>query len=220
MRLLVFCLCAGGLLAQSGTPPKPKPEDYEAHGQVRDASLGAEFMIHSFEGEGVTYVAKDYLVVEVAVYPPKGGMVDVEPLAFTLRLDGKKLLHPHTIAMVRSTLEHPEWRDAPRVEAAAGTNGGGVVLGAPRPTGPTPTQPPRPTSPLPPPPIDPGEDPRAPGVPRVQRVSAAELLVQTALPEGKQTGPVSGYLYFPFTGKTRSLKSVELLFEDAVLKLR
>lgn len=47
-----------------------------------------------------------------------------------------------------------------------------------------------------------------------------ELVVQTALPEGSRRGPVSGYLYFAYKGKTASIKTLELLYEDAVLRLR
>jgi hypothetical protein len=31
---------------------------------------------------------------------------------------------------------------------------------------------------------------------------------------------VSGFLYFPFTGKTSSIKSLELIWQGASLKLR
>lgn len=210
-------LCATGLLAQGGTDPKPKPEDYEAHGQARGVTLGAEFMIHSFEGHGVTYLAPDYLVVEVALYPAKGREVDVQPAAFALRLDGKKTLTPASLSLVSSTLQHPEWRSRPQLEAGAGLGNDGVVLGAPRPT-PIPGQPTRTNTPVPAPGSD--EDPLGAGAPRAPRITAGELLTQTALPEGKQHGPVSGYLYFPYRGKAGSLKSVELLFEDGAVKLR
>ena len=53
-----------------------------------------------------------------------------------------------------------------------------------------------------------------------ERVRPEEVLVRTALPEDAHRGPVSGFLYFPYTGKVSGLKSVELLFQDAVMKLR
>jgi hypothetical protein len=220
VRWTLLVVSASLLLAQSGTEPKSNPTGYEAHAQARSAAVGAEFLIHSFSGHDtsgheVTYIAPDFLVVEVALYPPKGTGIDVQPLAFTLRLNGKKMLSPASISLVASSLEHPEWRPGPRLEAGAGMGDGGVILGAPRPSSPIPGQPP-PERPLP----GPDEDPKAAGVSRTPRVPAGELLVQTALPEGKTSGPVSGYLYFPFRGKPGSLKAVELLFEDAVLKLR
>ena len=44
-----------------------------------------------------------------------------------------------------------------------------------------------------------------------------------ALPEGEQLLPVSGLIFFPFRGKTKSIKLAELLYEGpagkAALKL-
>jgi hypothetical protein len=53
-----------------------------------------------------------------------------------------------------------------------------------------------------------------------ERVRPEELLVRTALPEDAHRGPVSGFLYFPYVGKASGLKSVELLFQDVVMKLK
>ena len=218
MRWTLILWCAWNLAGQSGTDPKLKPEDYEAHGQARDAAIGAEFMIHSFSGQGLTYVAPDFLVEEVAVYPSKGTEMNVQAAAFSLRLNGKTTLQPVGISLVSSSLQHPEYRQEPHLEAGAGTNGGGVVLGAPRQTTQVPGEPPRPAQPYPVPGSD--EDPLGGGAPREPRISANELLTQTALPEGKYHTAVSGYIYFQHRGKASSLKTVELLFQDAVLKLR
>lgn len=46
------------------------------------------------------------------------------------------------------------------------------------------------------------------------------MIVKTAFPEGEFRGAVSGYVYFPFTGKASKIKSVELLYGDARLKLK
>ena len=51
-------------------------------------------------------------------------------------------------------------------------------------------------------------------------VNAGELLLQTALEEGPHRAAFSGFLYFPFRGKMGSIKTLELLYQDAVLKLR
>jgi hypothetical protein len=40
-----------------------------------------------------------------------------------------------------------------------------------------------------------------------------DVVVDMALPEGDRVLPVSGYLYFPWKGKPKSLKSVELVYQ-------
>ncbi len=45
-------------------------------------------------------------------------------------------------------------------------------------------------------------------------------MIRTALPEGSFKGPVSGFLYFPWKGKPKSIKKLDLLYDDAVLELR
>ena len=211
MRRLPLLLIPAVLLAQ-GTVPKAKPEDYEVHGQAKSAAVGAEYMVHSFEGQGVTYLAPEYLVVEVALYPPRGETIEVSTGAFGLRVNGKKTMMAAPVNLVEASLKHPEWRAPPRLEAGAGVNDSTVILGAPRPTqGPYP-------SPTPKPPPQPDGDPY--GVAKAPRPAVEEVLAATALPEGKAHAPVSGFVYFPYNGKASGIKTVELLFEDAAMKLK
>jgi hypothetical protein len=51
------------------------------------------------------------------------------------------------------------------------------------------------------------------GLEREENLTAPEAVVDAALPEGRATGPVSGHLYFPYRGKVKSLKSLELIFQ-------
>jgi hypothetical protein len=44
--------------------------------------------------------------------------------------------------------------------------------------------------------------------------------VEAALPEGRNRAPIGGFLYFLCTGRNKSIKQVELLYRDTVLKLR
>lgn len=216
MRCTFLLFCTAVALAQNGTDPKPKAEDYEVHGQSKDVAIGAEFMIHSFSGSGQTYIAKDFLVVEVALYPPKGQTINVNEGRFALRINGKKqLLPPAQPQMVAASLQHPEWQTGPRLEGGGGLGDAGVILGRPAPTQVPGGQQPRvPTQPRAPAPGNPS------GIDPEPRVAAHELVVQTALPEGPHRGPVSGFLYFPYKGKSTSIKSLELLYEDAAIRLR
>jgi len=214
MNRFAFLLGIASAVFAQGTEPKPKAGDYDVHGRSKDVSLGAEYMVHSFSGQGQTFILKDYLVVEVALYPPKGDAVTVKPAAFSLRLNGKTML-PQPPTMVAATMQRPEWQDRPRLEAGGGLGNTGVILGRPVPSqvpgGQTPRTPMPPRAPA----------PDAPGgIDRPDPVRADELLVQTALPEGEHRGAVSGFLYFASKGKTTAIKTLDLLYEDAVLKLR
>jgi hypothetical protein len=217
MRWILLACCTGLVFGQ-GTEPKPKAEEYEVSAVSKNITLGAEYMVHSFGSGGQMYLADDYLVVEVALYPPKGQTLDVKPGSFSLRLNGKKpILQPVTPATVAASLTQPDWMPSRQGQGGpfGGGGGPGVILGSPVPgqgsggsTGRFPTPPRAPA-------------PGAPGgIDRREPVRAEELIVQTALPAGESRGPVSGFLYFAFKGKPKSLKSVELLYEDVVLKLR
>ena len=208
--------CAALAFAQEGTTPKPKAEDYESHGQARNLAIGAEYMVHSFSGDGVTYIAKDYLVVEVALYPPKDQSLTVDSRAFSLRVNGgKRPILPVPASMVASVLQHGDWNMGPRLEGSAGAGPADVIFGRPRPTRipgeqePTTTHPPR----------VPDADPPG-GIAPEPRITAEALVVKVALPGGDRRGAVSGFLYFPYKRKASSIKSLELLYDEAVVKLR
>jgi hypothetical protein len=218
VRWILFVCAAHLSFAQSGTEPKATPADYPVHAEAGGAGVGAEFMVHSFSRGEESYIAVDYLVVDVALFPPKGQAIEVDTTKFTLRLNGKKaMLFPQSPAMVASSLSHPEWQTRPRPEADLGLGGVNIGLGRPRQTTPFPGAPPE--SRLPKPSRAPGPD-NPGGIDAKERVKPETLVVETALPEGVSRGPVSGYLYFAYQGKAASIKSLELLYEGAVLKLR
>ncbi len=51
-------------------------------------------------------------------------------------------------------------------------------------------------------------------------VSAQPALLAAALPQFGHRSPVSGCLYFPYNGKISGIKTLELRYEDAILRLR
>ena len=209
----ILCLCFTGLVFAQGTEPKAKAEDYEVSAQAKDFRAGAEFMVHSFSGGGRTYIIENYLVVEVALYPPKGEKVNVNPGAFRLRIDGKKpILQPDPPATAVAAMQHQGSTLGKLLGAAAGM--GGVVLGGGQGPNQVPGGPGTRTPPRAPAPDPPG------GIPRAEPVDAGELLEATALASGSFPGPVAGFLYFPYRGKPGKIQTLELLYEDALLKLR
>jgi hypothetical protein len=55
---------------------------------------------------------------------------------------------------------------------------------------------------------------------REPEVDYVTLINHAALPEGKRSKPVAGFLYFPFDKKLKTIRTVELLVDDTVIKLR
>jgi hypothetical protein len=219
-RVSLF-LVAATLLAQHVEQPRAKAADYPAHASLKSLALGADFMVHTFSGRGKTFLTEDHLVVEVAVYPSTGVRPMVAHSHFVLRINGKGQIMSQPPQFVAAALKYPDWHTKPSVVADARVGDSGVIIGRePRaqrfPNDPRPSQERLPM-------------PRAPepadrsGIEK-EAVSPAEVCIEQALPEGPAAGPIRGYVYFPFKGKMKSVKKVELLYsaegEQATLMLR
>lgn len=209
-------LLAAYAWAQSGTAPHAKAGEYPAHERLDGLELGAEYWVHGFRGHDQMFITNGHLVVEVAVYPAAGHDIVVNAGNFRLRLNGKTVLWPQAPAMVAASLKYPDWEQKGRVAGSVGMGGADVTLGQPPPQGRFPGDNRAPQQRIPRVPAD------ATGVPRREPVRAEDVAVESALPEGLTHGPVSGFLYFPWKGKSEKLRSVELLFEsgDAALALK
>ena len=201
---LAFC---GLALAQShGTQPKPKPSDYPARAQAGDVTIAAEYLVHTVPTGKQSVIVPDYLVVEVAAYPPKATRLEIASGMFTLRVNGKKELEADSPGIAAASVKYPDWERHPNLEVGAGP----VILGRNDPIGrfPGDNRDPR------------GQRPQVPqtdtgnpgGVEREQPQSGSDAVVETAFPDGPAAGPVSGYLFFRFRGKTKSIKSLELIY--------
>ncbi|HEY4362989.1 MAG TPA: hypothetical protein VGN17_18615, partial [Bryobacteraceae bacterium] len=133
---------------------------------------------------------------------------------FSLRLNNRTVLTPQSAAQAAASLTRSPW-STPRSRGAAGGIGiGGISIpigGQPAPGSPQDRRPPQQ-------PRAPDADP--PGSIERERDNPQEILIQTALPEGSHKGAVSGFVFFPFTGKTSSIKSLELEYGSATLKLK
>jgi hypothetical protein len=110
---------------------------------------------------------------------------------------------------VAAALKYPDWERRRNLEIGAGAGEGGVILGRPRAVERFPGDPSG-RNRLP-------EPPRAPqtghGVEAEPPVRADERVVASALPEGPAGHPIAGYLYFPYKGKTKNLRPVELVYQ-------
>ena len=207
------------LVGAEGTAPRAKAAEYRTHGELTKVSIGAEYLVHSFSGRNHTFVARDYLVVEVAVYPGPE-MVSVRNGHFTLRVNGKKqTLFPQPPGFVAASLKYPDWERRPSLEASAGP----VVMGRQERVERFPGDPRAEQTRLPRPPRAPEEESRS-GLDSAPQARADEVVVEAALPEVETKLPVSGYLYFAFRGKTKSIRLLELIYDGpagrAILRLQ
>jgi hypothetical protein len=124
---------------------------------------------------------------------------------FTLRLNGKREVSAEAPGMVAASLKYPDWETHPKLEAGAGP----VIFGRNDPVGRFPGDNRDPRSQRPKvPQTDTGTQG---GVEREQPQSPSDAVVENAFPDGRTTGPVSGYVFFRFKGKTKSIKSLELI---------
>ncbi|HPQ15661.1 MAG TPA: hypothetical protein PLP04_10545, partial [Bryobacteraceae bacterium] len=134
---LVVCIavfCAADW-AQGGTEPKAAAADYPVHATAGGVAIGAEYLVHSFSSGGQSFFVPDYLVVEVAVFPPKGREIQLSAGQFTLRINGKKdVIFPQPAGFVAASLKYPDWESPRGVEGGIGLGGADIILGR-RPVG-------------------------------------------------------------------------------------
>ncbi len=223
MRYLAILLTVAAGLAQTdrpkifteGTPPKASASEYPITGHWASLDLGADYLVHSFGTGEQMYMAENFLVVEIALFPEKGESVTVEYGPFQLQINGKKtLLAPLAPAFAASNLNRRDRYQSGGPMAGINLGGIGIGTGGQRGGQQGPGGPGGP------------DDRRLPSPPRTDDgelkpiVRAEDILIRTALPAGTFKGPVSGFLYFPYDGKASSVKTAELWFHDVALKLK
>ncbi|HLM97798.1 MAG TPA: hypothetical protein VK335_00860 [Bryobacteraceae bacterium] len=200
-------LCASCLYGE--TEHKDKATDYPIHAMAGKVAIGADYLIHSIPAGDQTFLAKDFLVVEVALFPAMAQPVSIDGNTFTLRLNGAKLpLASIPPGFVAASLKYPDWEQHPTAVASGGVGNAGVTIGPPT-VARFPGDP-NASHPLP---RGPTAEERN-GVERSQPDSADEVIARTALLEGQTDHPISGFLYFPYKGKIKSLKSIELIYQS------
>ena len=202
-------LLGGGLMAIE--PPKPKPELYPAHTRLGHFALGAEYLGSSVFGRRDTYYLRDYLVIDTAVYPNTRAAIRLSSGHFRLRVNGKTTLDAQPPGMVALSVNDPNWTQNRRLETSGGI--GRIVIEPPR-RAPLPGDPtggdPRSRAPIP----RPVENEDRSGVEKEPPESMYDLVKGEAMLEGEVEQPVRGYLYFPWQGKLKSIKKLELLYDN------
>ena len=191
MRRLVFLLALTAA-AQTGVPPRLASSDYPAHNDNAGASIVPATQVAKVFSSAI---AKDYIVVEFAIYPAAGQDIDLQSLDFALNDGADSRAYP-------ATPEEAAWHghkpnsssiQGPHIVAEAG-----VIVGSHTPPivygGVGVDNRPAP----PPPPPTPADDPY---------VIEARLR-NMALPNGRTDRPVAGYLYFPKASAKRPKSGV------------
>jgi hypothetical protein len=204
-RILYSGLMIAALVfAGDGRPPRASSSDYPVHEDTKTATIAAlrvpaEQLNKNFPSE----LSKKYPVVEVAIYPKDGATVDIATMDFVLRLaDGES--RPETPEEVASI-----WRprgnggpDLPGRTRVTTETGVIVATGTDPNTGRKATN----VGTYEKVGVASGDDPNRPvqyprGTSSVDADRMEAQLGKWALPEGKTTGPVAGYLYFPLPVK-------------------
>ena len=199
-------------LAQRGTPARQKPSDYPVHAVAGDLTIAAEYLVRSVPGPKHAVTVSDYLVVEVACFPAKGTAPAIPASRFTLRMNGKKaVLFAQDPGMVAASLKYADWERRPTLIGSVGMGDADVIIGRPRQTERFPNDPRPGRERLPAPPRVPQKEPDLESEPELK---PEEIVTDAAFPERPLNGPASGVLYFAYRGKTKSIKSLELLYSE------
>jgi hypothetical protein len=159
--------------------------------------MGADYLVHSIPASTGYVIANNYLVVEAALFGPRNTTVNLSLDNFVLRINGTMTLEAHTPSEVAYSIRNAD-RGFLNPQRAAGDPNRSPPVGPPTRV---------PTSPN-----NSGYD-KAPPPPLEQQVTLV------ALPMGQQKLPVAGTLFFPFKGKTVSIKSLDLIYSDPAGKL-
>ncbi len=204
VRTAVFLVFVLPLVAED-TSPRSKASDYPAHASLPGMDIAAEYLLHSIPTEQGFYVTRDYLVIDVGVFPAAHGTVQISSGQFRLRINHKTLdLPPDSPGTVAADVKYPDWEQHPTVVGQAGP----VTVGDPT----VPRFPGDPNAPPPiAPPLPPQQDPS--GINQEIRKTIDESVANAALPEGASSKPMKGCLFFRFRGKTKSIKSLELVYD-------
>jgi hypothetical protein len=182
---------------RKGMPPRIAPTEYQVHGMVGDISIAADFDEHSVPTPEGTFTSEDYVVVEAALFGPPGARIKLAAEDFSLRINDRKA--PYTsqgYALLFHSLSDPEWQppktdDSEKSKTSIGGGGRGQ------------NDPP----------------PSPPKMPRELR-RAMELKVQkVVMPEGDRALPIAGLLFFQYHGRSKGIKSMELVYSGAAGKV-
>ena len=193
MRTCFALLAVVWTVQAQGLGARSTPAEYPSRTTAGKVTIAAEFKGHSVPtAQGTALTSEDYIVVEAGLFGPPDSRLTFTLSDFSLRVNGKKqALESLPCGMVVGSLKDPEW-EPPEPKASKGgktsINGGGG-----------------------------GGDSKDPPAPvkipiEVQR-SMAQRAQKAAMPEGDRPLPQAGLLFFKYGGKTKGIRSLELVYD-------
>jgi hypothetical protein len=184
---------------KEGMPPRATPGDYQAQAKAATVTIAAEFKGHFVPTADGLLSTDDFVVVEVGLFGPPDARLKMSFEDFSLRINGqKKVLPSQSDVVVFKSVKDPEWEppDKDKEEKAGKTSmssGGGGGRGAPADVGPPPVVHP----------------------PLALQRSWEHRVEKASLMEGERPLPQAGLIFFKYGGKTKNLRSIELIYEGA-----
>lgn len=224
MKLLgCLLLPALALMAQDGVlTPRPQPADYPAHAPAKDATIAAALVPADQQKRlfNADLSRAGYVVLEVAIYPDGAHQPEVLPADFRLVMPPDatniRAAEPAVAAAAvypygkpPSSLPLPSnvqvYTEATIGHESGGNGRSGTYAGAGVAVGVG-----NPGMAPPPPPSDKKDQ---------ARNALEALLSGKALPAGRVTGPIAGYLYFPKLARKATKYELTYYGPDAPTKL-
>ncbi len=168
--------------------------DYPAHAKTSSVEIGAEFLPGGMPG-GKGGFGSDYLVIEVGVFPATRNGLSISKSQFTLHVDGSK---------TALTAISPGSASVAGIDS--GSKDGSIVLGGP--------------------PLkshSPEESRDNSSMPRRPIALESEQSRETSsagLPDGTLSKPAAVYLLFRFAGNPKSIRTLDLDYDNGSTKVR
>jgi hypothetical protein len=175
-----------------GFPPRSAPSDYSAHGQAGTVTVAAEFTGHNVATQEGLLTTEEFVVIEAGMFGPPDARLTLSIDDFSLRVNGaKKVLAREPYELVTKSLKDPDYEE-PESNKSDKTvlNTGGKQDGT------DPNAPPPALVPIP-------FEIRRGWQLRVKRDS---------MPIGDRPLPQAGLLFFPYSGATKGIRSLELMY--------
>jgi hypothetical protein len=211
----LLCATAVAWDAPKGTVPRSAPDKYSAHAEESAVGIGATLLTPSQAKKAfASDVDRCCMVVEVALYPRKDGLVEISLSDFALRIAGQDIAtRPASPEMVASRLQKPsEAKSDDHSVVISQTSGigyqtagvdpvtgqrrpGGVVMSSGAGVGVG---------------VGGSRQPKAESTDPDSRTIELELR-EKGLPEGNSATPVSGYVYFTLLQKKNAKYQLEYM---------